>query len=226
MNIFTLPTTTQEIEDDWNEIESDYSFFEIVKILKEILLEQGKFGKQYKEYMNVYTNLMHYIRKQSTSQSQNKDIRDKDVHELRSYRIEYPKLHKMIQFMWEEENVFPEYLTIAIVKGWIANKEFEYMTGEDFIQYLEVGLQIDMNEILFLIRLKEKKPSSLSKDERRRLLSIHEMIKKRSMIHKDETVVVACFDSQKKANVSLREVQHSTPEEDAWLLQQIQDHIH
>ena len=226
MNLFTLPTTTQEIEDDWNEIESDYSFFAVVQTLKEILQQQNTFGKQYQQYINVYTNLMHYIRKQSTLQSKNKDLRDKDVEELRAYRAEYPKLDKMIRFMWEEENVFPEYLTIAIVKGWIVNKEFEYMTGEEFIRYLEVGLQIDMNEILFLIRLKEKKPSTLSKDERRRLLSIHEMIKKRSMIQKDETVIVACIDSHKKGVITFYEVQHSSAEEDAWLLQQIQDRLY
>jgi hypothetical protein len=225
MNLFTFPlfdTKEEEIE----ELESEYSFFTLVEMLKEVLLSQKTFTKDHSEYMNVYTNLMHYIRKHSIQQSKNLEIRDKDFVELRNYKIIHPKLEKMIEFMWEETNAFPEYLTISIVKGWIVNMEFEYMTAEEFMRYLEIGLQIDINEIIFLIRLKEKKTNTLSKDERRRLLSIHEMIRKRTMLKSDdETTIIACIDRKKRGDVIYHEVEHSSPEEDAWLLRQIQDRV-
>ena len=219
---------TSKAEREWESIVDKYSFINIVSILKSTLIEKGSFDKEHVipfgnkmlsqsgrhvDYHLVYDNLMKYIRKHSNLQREDPSIRDKDMDELRQYPISNPKLKKMINFMWEESVVFPVYLIISIIKGWIVHKVFQYDDDESFLKYIEEGLQVNINDFLFLIEMKEKKVGTLNRDEKIRLLGINEMIIRSS--------------SGKIAKIMIPKtiIVHSTPEEDVWLLEQIERKI-
>jgi hypothetical protein len=158
---------------------------------------------------------MKYIRKHSDLQAKDHTIQDKDHDELRAYPIDFLPLKKFLDLMWEESSAFPRHLTISIVKGWIVNKEFEYATPKEFMNYLETGLQIDLKEIFFLIRMKEKKVGTLQKDEKKRLLSIYQNIQQKYLPSSNIIILPS----------SQTPLIHSTPEDDAWILEQIYSRI-
>jgi hypothetical protein len=217
---------TSKNESEWESILDQYSFITIVNILKATLMEKDSFHKEDKDYCLIYTNLMKYIRKNANLQRENPSIRDKDIDELRQYSISNPKLKKLIHFMWEESIAFPEYLIVSIIKGWIVHKVFEYCDDEGFLTYIEDGLQVNMNDILFLIRMKGKKVGTLNRDEKIRLLTINEMIRIKS-IKSDDDIITIGSSCGKIATFTIPKttIIHSTPEEDAWLLEQIERKI-
>ncbi len=196
---------------EWEKIVDAHPFVYIVRMMKATLQEKGSFQKTDADYLLVYSNLIRYIRKHSEIQSRDSTIRDKDDDELRAYPIDFLPLQKFLELMWEESSAFPRHITISIVKGWIVNKEFEYMTPKEFMNYLETGLQIDLKEIFFLIRMKEKKVGTLQKDEKKRLLSIYQNIQQKYLPSSNIIIVPS----------SQTPIIHSTPEEDAWILEQI-----
>lgn len=216
-----MTTFTSEELNEYEKLMDTFSFTRIVFLLKENLIERNAFEKTHPDYHSVYSSLMKYIRRASMIQQENPLIRDKDEDELKKYPITNPKLKKMIDFMWEESNAFPIYLIISIIKGWIVHKEFEYCDDETFLVYIEEGLQVNINDILFLIRMKEKKPGTLRRDEKIRLLTINEMIRKKSM--KSDDIMIIGSASGKVATFTMPKTNmiHSTPEEDSWLLEEI-----
>ncbi len=207
----TLKRSEESIS-EWEKIVDSYSFVYIVRTMKETLIQKGSFHKTDADYLLIYSNLMKYIRKHTDLQARDPTIRDKDHDELRAYPIDFLPLQKFLELMWEESSAFPQHLTISIIKGWIVNKEFEYTTPKEFMNYLEVALQIDLKEIFFLIRMKNKKSGTLQKDEKKRLLSIYQNIQQKYIPSASNIIIVPA---------SQEPIIHSTPEEDAWILEQI-----
>lgn len=219
MKLFTSP---EELFNEYERIMEEYSFITIVGILKSTLIEKNAFEKTHPDYLTIYENLMKYIRKRSMLQQDNHSLRDKDHEELRQYPITNLKLKRLIDFMWEESTTFPIYLIISIIKGWIVHKTFEYYDDESFLTYIEDALQVNINDILFLIHMKGKKVGTMNRDEKIRLLTIHEMIRKKTM--KTDDAMIIRSSCGKIANFKMPKtiVIHSTPEEDTWLLEQIE----
>lgn len=217
---------TSKTEREWESIIDKYPFISVVNILKSTLIEKNTFVKTHSDYMLVYGNLMKYIRKHGDIQREDPSICDKDIDELRQYHISNSKLKKMVDFMWEESSGFPVYLIISIIKGWIVHKVFDYYDDESFLRYIEDGLQVNINDILFLIRMKGKKIGTLNRDEKIRLLSINEIIQKRCMTLSDDVIIIGSSSGKiAKLTIPTTIVIHSTPEEDAWLLEQIERKI-
>lgn len=217
---------TSKNESEWESILDQYSFITIVNILKSTLIEKDSFHKEDKDYSLIYTNLMKYIRKHANLQREDPSIRDKDMDELRQYPISNLKLKKLVNFMWEESTAFPQYLIVSIIKGWIVHKVFEYCDDDAFLTYIEDGLQVNINDILFLIRMKGKKVGTLNRDEKIRLLTINEMIRRKTL-KSDDNVITIGSSCGKIATFTMPKttIIHSTPEEDEWLLQQIERKI-
>jgi hypothetical protein len=225
MSTFTSPTHKKASEREWETIVHSYSFITIVSILKNTLVEKDSFHKENEDFQLIYGNLMKYIRKHANLQSKDPSIQDKDIDELRGYSITNSKLKRLIDFMWEESTAFPVYLILSIIKGWIVHKEFEYCDDEAFLRYIEEGLQVNINDILFLIRMKDKKVGTLNRDEKIRLLTINEMIRKKSM-KSDDVMIIGSSDNMAIFTLPKTKIIHSTAEEDAWLLEQIEQKIH
>lgn len=218
-----MSTFTSE-EESFRESErmmDEYSFIQIVDILKSTLIEKNAFEKTHSDYLLIYANLMKYIRNKSMMQQLDSSLRDKDHDELRSYLITNSKLKKIIDFMWEESSAFPVYLIISIMKGWIVNKVFEYYEDEFFLKYIEEGLQFNINDILFLIKMKEKKVGTLRRDEKIRLLTINETIQRKSMRSDDMIIIGSGSGKITTFKMQKMNVIHSTPEEDIWLFEEI-----
>lgn len=218
MSIFT---SEEESFCECERMMDEYSFIQIVDILKSTLIEKNAFEKTHSDYLLIYENLMKYIRNRSMMQQSDPSLRDKDHDELRSYLITNSKLKRMIDFMWEESTAFPVYLIISIIKGWIVNKVFEYYDDEFFLKYIEEGLQFNINDILFLIKMKEKKVGTLRRDEKIRLLTINETIRRKSMRSDDMIIIGSSNGKMATLKMPKTNIFHSTPEEDAWLLEEI-----